>query len=640
MPPTFCLTCTKDTVTDEFIYIASTGTARDAVVKHFWFNEDESTNAALCQLCWKKIDEFHQFYCEIERIHSLESSHPFQLLQIKQEQEFAEVLNTEIKNELGVEFDDGEATNSSRIEELGDEVTNESRADDSDESDEYCPSEKEDHEESDQDDVPLDRRKARKKPTTLRADILAKVDKYAAQHVTLECSFCAVKFPTFDRLQTHSKKAHKKQTTVLCCRKKFCQRGRFYDHIRVHLNPDQFQCDKCDKRCPSSEALKSHVDIKHAAAKSFQCEVCPKRFALKSLVVAHVKKCHSEPQKDSESEEGEDEAESDEAKAQALKDEEFILANIALECHVCSLKHSTYQDFLKHSQAAHGEHAAVYCCNYKLTRKPRIIDHIMYHKDPSRYRCDICSKQFKHSIALNRHKGMKHTQEEAKTFQCSMCPKAFAERQFLHVHEKYHRKMSEKNFRCEFCDKYFAFESMLKQHERLVHTKECHFVCHICARGFQALSSYSSHLASHDEEAKKEKPPEERLQCSVCSIWVNKQNYRKHLLLHSGAQKCDVCGQECKNVMALRYHKAQHRRGDCSCSVCGKTFKRKFSLKEHMASHTGEVLYHCDFCTRTFNSSANRASHRKKMHPKEWLEDKLRKNPNMLKDGQQQVSGQ
>lgn len=64
-----------------------------------------------------------------------------------------------------------------------------------------------------------------------------------------------------------------------------------------------------------------------------------------------------------------------------------------------------------------------------------------------------------------------------------------------------------------------------------------------------------------------------------------------------------------------------------------------FLCKEHMASHTGEVLYSCDFCDRTFNSHANRASHRKRMHPKEWLEDKLRKNPNFVQE-QQDLSGQ
>lgn len=37
-----------------------------------------------------------------------------------------------------------------------------------------------------------------------------------------------------------------------------------------------------------------------------------------------------------------------------------------------------------------------------------------------------------------------------------------------------------------------------------------------------------------------------------------------------------------------------------------------------MAHHTGQELYNCPYCTKTFKSNANMHSHRKKAHPNEW----------------------
>lgn len=44
-----------------------------------------------------------------------------------------------------------------------------------------------------------------------------------------------------------------------------------------------------------------------------------------------------------------------------------------------------------------------------------------------------------------------------------------------------------------------------------------------------------------------------------------------------------------------------------------------------MASHTGESLYTCPYCPKTFNSNGNMHKHRKNVHSDEWKKDRGKK---------------
>lgn len=48
-------------------------------------------------------------------------------------------------------------------------------------------------------------------------------------------------------------------------------------------------------------------------------------------------------------------------------------------------------------------------------------------------------------------------------------------------------------------------------------------------------------------------------------------------------------------------------------------------LQNHMARHTGEAKYNCSFCSRTFASSSNCYSHRKRMHADEYKNELKKK---------------
>lgn len=50
---------------------------------------------------------------------------------------------------------------------------------------------------------------------------------------------------------------------------------------------------------------------------------------------------------------------------------------------------------------------------------------------------------------------------------------------------------------------------------------------------------------------------------------------------------------------------------------CDKSFKLRKTLINHLVQHTGVHNFSCEFCSRTFASSGNYYSHRKRMHPQE-----------------------
>lgn len=90
---------------------------------------------------------------------------------------------------------------------------------------------------------------------------------------------------------------------------------------------------------------------------------------------------------------------------------------------------------------------------------------------------------------------------------------------------------------------------------------------------------------------------------------------------------CNVCSKECTTSSSLSAHiRYVHLKiKDFECSVCNKKFRRKLELTEHMARHTGQVLYTCPFCPKTFTSSSNYFSHRKYRHPTQLAESKSKK---------------
>lgn len=111
--------------------------------------------------------------------------------------------------------------------------------------------------------------------------------------------------------------------------------------------------------------------------------------------------------------------------------------------------------------------------------------------------------------------------------------------------------------------------------------------------------------------------------------YKNVETLRTHMQRHKDDRQhiCNVCNKQCTTSSSLSAHiRYVHLKiKDFECSVCKKKFRRKLELTEHMARHTGQVLYTCPFCPKTFTSSSNYFSHRKYRHPSQLAESKSKK---------------
>uniref|UniRef100_A0A182QXA3 C2H2-type domain-containing protein n=1 Tax=Anopheles farauti TaxID=69004 RepID=A0A182QXA3_9DIPT len=279
---------------------------------------------------------------------------------------------------------------------------------------------------------------------------------------------------------------------------------------------------------------------------------------------------------------------------------------------MCPYIGETVPKLFQHYREEHQTPGYIQCCNRKFFRRARLLEHLGGHLGS--IVCDICGKVYKNTFHLELHKIDHEAKPEARQFKCELCNRSFHKPYHLKVHLKRHERVQ-----CTVCQKVLAGEQGLKLHMQKIHGKDTSQVCPTCGKDFRCMVSLARHIKAHLGLV-----TVERVQCDQCAKWFEgKQNLRNHIkAIHdeSGQLQCDECQHVSPNRRALAHHKARvHRRRTVyECEQCGKKLFTKLNLREHLATHTNVPLYSCEFCGVTFNSNANKYSHRKSKHPKEW----------------------
>jgi KRAB domain-containing zinc finger protein len=108
--------------------------------------------------------------------------------------------------------------------------------------------------------------------------------------------------------------------------------------------------------------------------------------------------------------------------------------------------------------------------------------------------------------------------------------------------------------------------------------------------------------------------------CTECEeVFPTSRGLNKHLKqIHSIARfQCKDCGKGFAENYLLVKHAFRAHSGErpfpCDYDSCEKSFKSGFELKKHRFTHSGERLYECAMCPKTFRRAGNFNTH-KRMH--------------------------
>ncbi|XP_065365471.1 zinc finger protein 729-like [Calliphora vicina] len=312
-------------------------------------------------------------------------------------------------------------------------------------------------------------------------------------------------------------------------------------------------------------------------------------------------------------------------KQRTLENDAYIAAwRSELECEICHASFSNYTLLRKHFVQEHpGEKFYVLCCQRKFTHRFHIVEHIRLHMDPNAFKCEICGRCSTNSRNLTKHIRELHTEEgKLRPFECSVCHKSFINKTVLRIHMETHE--TNLTHICKECGKGFPSEQRRNLHEKSVHNADR--ICDQCGKTLHGPYALKKHLLEHAGVQKRKWP------CDQCGAELHSHSsLKRHKLIthHDGSTVyvCSECGKVATTEMALRSHKKNVHQTErkFKCTICEKSFKFAIVLREHMATHTGEDLYQCPHCTKTFKTNANMHHHRKKAHPKEWAEARMNK---------------
>ncbi|XP_055624596.1 transcription factor grauzone-like [Toxorhynchites rutilus septentrionalis] len=323
-----------------------------------------------------------------------------------------------------------------------------------------------------------------KKPKPIKTDSkiskpanMPPIDELILQQYKLSCDLCTEPLEDFTELRKHYKFVHNEQGYLKCCNKKIFKKCWMVEHIQLHLNPDAFHCDICNKSYSSSKVLKEHTKEVHSPNENrpFKCETCLKPFVSHAHLNAHI-----------------------------------MVAHGSVPCPKCPKVLASQGSLKKHLVAMHGDGEQYVCdvCARVFRSKQCFDTHVKGHlgtRLENKVQCSVCSVWLTDKYCLTKHIRRMHVQPDV-ALACELCGKQVRNQDALNCHMR--RTHTESRFECDICHKKFKRPHHMREHVAIHHTGEDLYGCNHCPERFntknkQYMHRKTAHPVEWEEEMRK-----------------------------------------------------------------------------------------------------------------------------------------
>ncbi|XP_061189351.1 zinc finger protein 729-like [Saccostrea echinata] len=321
------------------------------------------------------------------------------------------------------------------------------------------------------------------------------------------------------------------------------------------------------------------------------------------------------------------------------------IRNTGEQCYVCTL---CKMEFKKRDGCE--KHVEAATCKKKYKRLCPIMNcRILFrnfnyfkahmstmHKDEFPFKCEVCSKEFEQTSALNSHrnshyKDTHHIQADVLNsdtpMTCHVCKERFRNNKELRAHKEAKHEIN-RRYMCDICGKKYKRKENLKDHIFMVHKRDPtkDFVtCPTCGKALASQRSLKFHLRFAHSDAKP----------CVCEICGYSTKQLGNLAFHMRNTHSDVrpyecewpdCGKTFKDRQLWQRHSQRHELnvGNLEkaktygpvfiCKICQKGFCGKYNLEKHMLCHTTECPLSCNLCGKGVKRMSSLRRHMRNVH--------------------------